>query len=205
MCCFDFDGLLADTAALWNRAYADLCSLNGVGAEELDPAPLAGASVASAALALSDQLGVEVDSAALLESLQTHFRAEPPRALPGVTTLLERLPRRMPALVVTNGPKALVERSLVGLGLRSRFAAVISAEDVERAKPAPDVYVTACRYAAVPRANAIAFEDSPTGLRSARAAGLRVVGVPANGHSLDADLVVERIDDPQVFSYLGLT
>ena len=55
---------------------------------------------------------------------------------------------------------------------------VTSGQDLERPKPAPDVYLAACSALGVDPADVIAFEDSPTGVRSARAAGLTVVGIP---------------------------
>jgi HAD superfamily hydrolase (TIGR01509 family) len=203
-CCFDFDGLLVDTAALWERAYADVCAAIGVLASRIDLAALHGASVPSAAGMLSQQLEVEIQPDRLLRCLTRAFRAAPPVVLPGVGTLLGALTGCMRLLVVTNGPRQLVEESLIAAGLDHHFDAVVSAELVDRPKPAPDVYLAACREVAARPSDAVAFEDSSTGARSARAAGLRRVGVPSNGAVLEADLVVPRLDDPRVFAYLGL-
>jgi len=71
----------------------------------------------------------------------------------------------------------VLERS----GLRERFAAVVSSEEVPRGKPAPDVYLEAARRLAVAPQHCVAIEDSSNGLRSAAAAAMAVIAVPNRG------------------------
>jgi beta-phosphoglucomutase-like phosphatase (HAD superfamily) len=81
----------------------------------------------------------------------------------------------------------------------------VSGDEVAELKPAPDVYLEACRQLGVRPADAVALEDSPTGVASARAAGLLVVGIPSvPGVSLDADLVADSLEDRAVRDALGL-
>lgn len=203
-CCFDFDGLLVGTAAQWARAYKQACTNGGGLVSRIDLAPLQGASVPAAAAALSHQVGVPIDPTQLLHALTEAFRSALPSVLPGAKTLLDALVGATRLIVVTNGPGTLVEESLTLLGLYHYFDSIVSADRVSEPKPAPDVYLAACREAGVSPCDAVAFEDSPTGARSARSAGLRVVGVPTSAEPLDADLVVARLDDSQVLLYLGL-
>jgi beta-phosphoglucomutase-like phosphatase (HAD superfamily) len=82
----------------------------------------------------------------------------------------------------------------------------VSADDVERPKPAPDVYLEACRSLGAEPADAVALEDTATGLAAARAAGMRTVGVPSvSTAALEADLVAGSLLDPAVLAFLGLT
>ena len=78
-------------------------------------------------------------------------------------------------------------------------AQAVGARDVERAKPRPDLYLEALGLLGVPAAEAIAFEDSPNGIRAARAAGIFCVGIPNEvTRSLgleEADLVVDSLAD----------
>jgi beta-phosphoglucomutase-like phosphatase (HAD superfamily) len=76
---------------------------------------------------------------------------------------------------------------------------VLGVDDVARPKPAPDLYLAACAGLGVAPADAIALEDSPPGVMSARAAGLRVIGIPSiPGVTLPADLVAASLADPAV-------
>jgi HAD superfamily hydrolase (TIGR01509 family) len=119
---------------------------------------------------------------------------------PGVVELLaEAAERGIPCAVASSSPREWVEGHLERLELSPRFVAVRTRDDVEpgRAKPAPDLYLAACRAAGGEPGRCIALEDAPQGIASARAAGMKVVGVAAGLTSelpLDgADLVVPSL------------
>ena len=81
-----------------------------------------------------------------------------------------------------------------------------SADDVERPKPAPDIYLEACRRLSADPADAVALEDTATGLAAARAAGMRTIGVPSvSTAALEADPIAGSLLDPAVLAALGLT
>ena len=86
------------------------------------------------------------------------------------------------------------------------FEVVVAADDVPEPKPSPDVYLRACELLGAEPSRSIALEDSPTGVASARAAGMFVIGIPSfPGVVLDgADLVGESLADPLVRRALGL-
>jgi HAD superfamily hydrolase (TIGR01509 family) len=202
---FDCDGLLVDSAACWHRAYATLAAERGRTLAELDLAALAGASVGDAAKRLGEDLGAPFDPESLRRLLLRTFAATPPRPLPGAVELITALAARGPVGVASNAPAALVEGVLADLDLRRMVRTVVSAERVGSAKPAPDVYLEACRRLAVGPSDAIAFEDSPPGAAAARAAGLFVVAVPSDADlEIDADLTIGRLDDPRLLRYLQL-
>jgi len=79
--------------------------------------------------------------------------------------------------VVTNAPPDNADVMLRAIGLRHHFEVVISGEECPRGKPHPDPYLAALDQLGVTADEALAFEDSPSGLASAVAAGIRVVGV----------------------------
>ena len=82
------------------------------------------------------------------------------------------------------------------------FAVVVTADDVDHAKPAPDLYLRACADLAAEPARSVAFEDSRTGIASARAGGLFVVGAPVRpGSTLDADALYGSLADPDLQSW----
>ncbi len=95
----------------------------------------------------------------------------------GVRDLVDALEGRVALAVASNTSADLVRSALDAVGLPA-LGVIVSGQDLGRPKPAPDVYVAACRALGVAPADAIAFEDSPMGVQSALAAGLFVVGVP---------------------------
>jgi len=102
-------------------------------------------------------------------------RLEPLR---GLLTLLDRIDARgIVAGVATSGPRANVEHTLGELGIGHRFAAIARGDQVERGKPAPDVFLHAARLLDVEPADCLAFEDAPLGVAAAVAAGMRCVAV----------------------------
>lgn len=103
--------------------------------------------------------------------------------LAGITTLLDALAAAGVRVgVVTNAPREAAAHTLGVAGLAGRFGVVVVADDVARPKPDAAPYVAGCRAVGVPPGEAIAFEDSPSGVTSAVAAGLLTIGV-ATGHA----------------------
>ena len=196
---FDFDGLIADTQTCWHDAYRAVLGRRGrqIGAEPL--AQLAGASVREAAV------GLDVPPDELRTALRGAFASATIAPLPGVEALIARLHEELPLAVATNGPHDVVLGALRRMRLDAAFSAVVSAEALPREKPAPDVYLEACRALAVEPARAVAFEDSAIGVTAARRAGLRVVQVaPSASERADADLRLARLDDPRLLAFLDL-
>ena len=110
----------------------------------------------------------------------------------------------IPIAVASNSPRRFVDAALRSAALDYLFTVVITADDVDQAKPAPDLYLQACAELSAEPAHSVAFEDSRTGAASARAAGLFVVGVPsAPGGTLDADALYGSLADPGLQSWAG--
>src|SRR5262249_62384806 len=110
--------------------------------------------------------------------------------------------------IATSSSAAYVARVLGPHGVLHRFAFVLTCEDVRQGKPAPEVYEkAAARFGHAP-GEMVVLEDSPNGLRAAKAAGARRVGVPHARVPLDAlagaDAVVPSLDAPELGELLGL-
>jgi HAD superfamily hydrolase (TIGR01509 family) len=113
----------------------------------------------------------------------------------GITDLLDLLTAHdVPAGVASSSPARWVVPALERIKLRGRFGAVVTAEDVSRRKPAPDVYLEATRRLAANPVRSIAIEDSGPGVAAARAAGMKTIAIPhwlTERHDLSsADLLV---------------
>lgn len=123
--------------------------------------------------------------------------------LPGVVPLLAALRNHGIRTAVASSSRARRVRDLLTtVGLASQFDAIAGGDEVAHAKPAPDVYLLACRRLGVRPDACVALEDSENGVRAAVAAGMRCIAVPSPlTRGLDfsaADLVVETLDQVTV-------
>jgi HAD superfamily hydrolase (TIGR01509 family) len=208
---FDCDGLLVDTETAWTRAERVLYERRGVEftiehKRELigTSGPVAQALVErhlSMAPGSGDTLQREMRELALFEIK----RAAPP--MPGAHELVDALRAAgTPIALASNSPHMLLRPSLEGAGFAESFDAVVSAEDVETGKPAPDIYLEACRRLGADPRRSVALEDSPSGVAAAIAAGMFVIGVPSlEGVELrKASLLADSLLAPEVHEAVGL-
>ena len=202
---FDFDGLILDTETCTYETTAGIFAEHG---ETLDLAwwhsIIGTADHPHWSEMLADRLGRPVDRAALVDRREAR-RLEILRGLPpcaGVVELLDAAAvEGVPTAVASSSGLDWVGGHLDRLGLRSRFAAVVTRDDLgggeSRTKPAPDLFLLAAERLGVDLAHCVAFEDSPNGVAAARAAGMVVVGVPgpmtAGLDMSAADLVVPSL------------
>jgi HAD superfamily hydrolase (TIGR01509 family) len=210
---FDNDGLLLDTEQAWTRAEQTLFARREREFTIEHKRSLIGSSRSIAAVKLEAMLAREGEGEMLMDELHELVMEEvlagvPPR--PGALELLWRLAEAgMDLALASNSERAFVERTLSGAGLLhdGPFQTIITAEDVQHPKPAPDIYLEACRRLGVEPSDSVALEDSPTGVASAAAAGLFVIGVPylADTPLPEADLLIASLADPVVARALGLT
>jgi len=122
--------------------------------------------------------------------------------LPGVRVWLERLEAAGIACGIgSSTEKKNVELGLRILGLERFFVTAVTAEDVQRGKPAPDVFLEVARRLGAEAGRCVVFEDAPAGVEAGRAAGMKVVGVTTThpgGHLEGVDREVERLDELRV-------
>jgi len=123
-------------------------------------------------------------------------------ALPGVKPWLETLRAEgIPCVIASSTHRENITTTLEVLGLGEFFAGAITAEDVKRGKPDPEVFLTAARRIEVEPAHAVVFEDALVGIAAAHAAGMRVVAVATTEPReklAHADWVVDRLDQLSV-------
>jgi HAD superfamily hydrolase (TIGR01509 family) len=200
---FDCDGLLLDTESRWTIAERGVVeSLGGVWSADLKER-LLGTSLARTSRILADHMGLEPDAEpgigeAIMDRYEVVLETHSIDPLAGVEALLSELGRRrVPLAVASNTPARFTRHALRASGLPvDVFSTVVCAGDDGLApKPAPDVYLAACRALRLDPGECVAFEDSPTGAAAARSAGMRVVGVPSlAGQTFEADVVLGSLD-----------
>jgi HAD superfamily hydrolase (TIGR01509 family) len=202
---FDLDGVLVDSEQVWDEARKRVVSEHGGTWTERATRDMLGMSSQERTVYLVEQLGVALTADeindAVVEAMLAGYDEHLP-LLPGAQEAIERLGRDYTLGLASSSNRPVIDLVLSELGVAGRFAATVSSEEVERGKPAPDVYLEALRRLGVEHAAAI--EDSEAGIRSAHAAGLRVIAVPnphfpPSGEALAlADEVVPNLDAVQI-------
>lgn len=201
---FDFDGVLVDSEPGWSRAEARLLARRGQLYTETDRLATVGRSIDQGATLYAERLGLPPDQvAALRAELEALAREEylgGVAVCPGAVELVAALRPHMRLALASNTDRPLIELVLARSPFASSFEVVVTRDDVDRPKPSPDLYALACRRIGVSPSDAIAFEDSVSGVLAAKAAGLSVVAVPQlPGLDLDAaDLIVSSLADLRV-------
>jgi HAD superfamily hydrolase (TIGR01509 family) len=137
-------------------------------------------------------LDVEEINREVVRRLQTIYRERLP-LVAGAREAVERLAARWSLGLASSSNREVIDLVLSAAGWSGEFAASVSSEEVERGKPAPDVYLEAARRLGVRPENVVAIEDSANGIRSAKAAGMRVVAIP-NPHFPPPDDVLAQAD-----------
>ena len=197
---FDLDGLLLDTEPGWRRAEAELLRRHGDSFTEADAVASLGSPVEAVIARYSERLGLgDEGRAGLFAELMELARLEyagPIAMRSGAFELLSALRGLVALGIASNTPRELVALALQSTGLVASFDTVVTADDVARPKPAPDVYVEACRQLGVQPSETVALEDSAVGISAARLAGLMVIAIPesevadvSEAHRVAASLV----------------
>ena len=178
---FDLDGVLLDSEHVWDAVREQLVRERGGRWHDRAQRNMMGMSSHEWARYMHDELGVpdtpEEISAGVVRRLERLYRERLP-TVPGAREAVERLAEHWPLGVASSSNRELIDLALELLGVADAFAATVSSEEVERGKPAPDVYIEAARRLAIQPSQAAAIEDSHNGILAAKAADLRVLAIP---------------------------
>jgi putative hydrolase of the HAD superfamily len=197
---FDFDGLILDTETVEFEVIDELYGEHGHRlARERWVLNLGTHGHTDLYDDLAALVGRPLDLAALRERQRAMYltRCDALALRPGLTDLLDAARRRGLALAVASSSgSGWVGRWLERHNIRHYFGCVRTSNDVQRVKPAPDLFLSAAECLGVAPEHCVVFEDSPNGMRAAAAAGMRCVAVPI---ALMADYAL-----PPVTLQLGL-
>jgi HAD superfamily hydrolase (TIGR01509 family) len=178
---FDLDGLLIETEELWDQVREALARERGGRWSERAQRDMMGMSSPEWSRYMHEEVGLAEPPAEInrlvVDRMAARYRERLP-LLPGAIRAVERLATTWPLGVASSSNRPLIDLVLELSGLAPRFRATVSSEEVARGKPAPDVYLEAARRLGVEPARAAAIEDSEAGIRSAAAAGMRVIAIP---------------------------
>jgi HAD superfamily hydrolase (TIGR01509 family) len=177
----DLDGVLVDSEQVWDAARRELVDERGGVWRDDATRAMMGMSSLEWSRYMHDELGVDLEpaaiSAAVVAKLEQLYRRELP-LLPGAREAVRALATRWPLGLASSSNREIIDLVLELAGLADAFTATVSSEEVPRGKPAPDVYLEAARRLEVAPGDCAAVEDSTNGLRAAAAAGMTVIALP---------------------------
>lgn len=197
------DGLLLDTENLWHGAEVELFERHGGEFTWDDKMAVIGTSGDFTAHYFADRLGQPRErGTALVEEMIGLMHDRVRRAVetrPGAVELMSGL-REMGDVrlgLASNSPRFLVDAALTSARMTDAFDAIVTSDDVARPKPAPDIYRLVCEQLGVSPSEALALEDSASGVAAAKAAGLTCIGVPqyAETDVSAADCVIDSLEE----------
>jgi HAD superfamily hydrolase (TIGR01509 family) len=204
---FDLDGVIVETEEVWDEVREAYVRERGGRYDPEAQRAMMGMSSLEWSRFIHEELGVPDGPAQISEDVVRLMLARYREQLPlidGAAEAVERLAARWPLGVASSSNRTLIDAVLDLSGLRTFFRATVSSEEVPRGKPAPDVYLEAARRLGVPATACAAVEDSHNGIRSAKAAGMRVIAIPNPSFPPDeealatADVVLGSIDELSV-------
>ena len=178
---FDLDGVLVDSEQVWDEVREQLARERGGRWHERAQADMMGMSSTEWSRYMHDVIGLDDSpdaiNAEVVRRLLGRYRESLP-LLPGAIEAVERLARAWPLGLASSSNREVIDAVLDEAGLGGFFRATVSSEEVERGKPAPDVYLEAARRLDAEPGRCAAVEDSSNGIRSAAAAGMKVIAMP---------------------------
>lgn len=201
----DLDGTLAETDSLHYPAWADLLKPHGIEVdEEFYKERISGRLNPDILKEFLPHLS-EAEIHQMAESKEEDFRrrAKDLEPLDGLRPFLEKARKRgLMLAVVTNAPKENVTAILGGLDIQEAFYDTFLAEEAGAGKPDPAAYLAALEGLELAPEEAIAFEDSASGITSAVGAGIQTVGIasthdPAKLREAGVFMVSEDFSDPE--------
>jgi HAD superfamily hydrolase (TIGR01509 family) len=201
---FDLDGVLIQSEEVWDEVREQYVRGRGGRYDTEIQRAMMGMSSTEWSRYLHDAAGVPDEPAAINDQVAhlmlARYHDHLP-LIPGARDAVTRLARDFTLGLASSSNRPIIDGVLEAAGLTRCFAATVSSEEVAHGKPAPDVYLEAARRLGIAPERCAAVEDSHGGIRSARAAGMRVLAIPNPTYPPDAeslaqaDLVLDSLDD----------
>ena len=201
---FDLDGVLLASEEVWDEVREAYVRERGGRYDDVIQRAMMGMSSTEWSRYLHETAGVPDEPEQINEEVVQRMLASYREHLPlidGATDAVNRLAARYPLGLASSSNREIIDTVLGVAGIAACFNATVSSEEVAHGKPAPDVYLEAARRLGVEPTRCAAIEDSHGGIRSAKAAGMRVIAIPNPSYPPDedslakADTVIRSLDE----------
>lgn len=180
---FDCDGTLVDSMRAHFDAWCEALSLFGAGGVFKEDVffAMGGRPTRDIVVELNDEYDLRLDPQAVAFAKREAFlkRLHTITLIDEVAAFAQSLRGKVPMAIASGGSRMVVEKTLQTVGISDWFDEVVTADDVREGKPAPDMFLHAARLLGVPAMKCLALEDAPSGILSARLAGMQVLAIPS--------------------------
>jgi HAD superfamily hydrolase (TIGR01509 family) len=191
---FDLDGVLIQSEEVWDSVRERYTRERGGRYDEEIQRAMMGMSSTEWSRYLHDVAGIpdepEEINVEVVRRMLGAYEAELP-LIDGAQEAVRRLAGEFRLAVASSSNRPLIDAVLQAAELEPYFEATVSSEEVAHGKPAPDVYLEAARRLGVEPAHCAAVEDSHGGIRSAKAAGMRVIAIPNPSYPPDDESLAQ--------------
>jgi HAD superfamily hydrolase (TIGR01509 family) len=197
--------VLVDSEIWWDEVRQAFAAKHGRAWDRADRAAVMGANSRAWARIMRERLDLDMPEAeierAIVDGVVARYRAEGAPLIDGAVEAVRRIAATLPVAVASSAHRAVIDAALETTGLADLFEVVVSSDEVEHGKPAPDVYLETARRLGRAPLSCLVVEDSLNGVKAAKAAGMAVVLVPnasvppAPGATELADVVLPRLAD----------
>ena len=201
---FDLDGVLVQSEELWDAARRELAEEHEIEWPDDATDAMMGMSLKEWSRYMHDEVGVPESpdeiNRKVLGWVEQRYRDDLPW-IDGAREAVRRIGKDFPLGLATSSNREIIDIVVEVGGFGDLLEVTVSSEEVERGKPAPDVYLEATTRMGVDPKRTAAVEDSTNGLLAARAAGMRVIAIPNDAHPpadkglMAADAVLGSIED----------
>lgn len=176
---FDCDGTIADTMPAHYKAWVQALGEHNVEFPEAMFYEMGGIPTPRIIELLNERHGHNMPVMETVDYKESLFEKLIPQVMPiePVVNVIREYDGKLPMAVATGGFRHICHKTLDVLGLRHKFKAIVTAEDVTHGKPSPDIFLEAARKLGVDPKLCLAFEDANLGVQAAEAAGMQVVDV----------------------------
>jgi len=201
---FDLDGVLLASEEVWDEVREEYVRERGGRYDEEIQRAMMGMSSTEWSRYLHETAGVPDEPETINEDVVRRMLDAYLTHLPlidGAVDAVKRLATNYPLGLASSSNREIIDTVLDVAGIADCFKATVSSEEVAQGKPAPDVYLEAARRLGVDPTRCAAIEDSHGGIRSAKAAGMRVIAIPNPSYPPDeeslaqADEVIRSLDE----------
>lgn len=200
---FDMDGLLIDNEPIWRRAHQTVLAKRGFSVSENDVRHMAGKGTLHIVECWRERFNGwrPEDDETVCQEIFDAVASDVGRTgveLPGATALVKVLYKKhIPLAVASSSPLFLISLTLKKLGIDTYIPIIHSGVDEVHPKPAPDVYLSAAKSLGIVSNECLVFEDSPSGITAAKAAGMTCIAVPEPGRKAslfsEADSIIPSL------------
>lgn len=193
---YDMDGVLVDSEVYWFKARVDFAQMLGKIWTHDDQRAAMGRSTIEWAAVMQERLRLEMSLDEIMDAIISRVRTQYDERMPdrpGALASVRKLAAsgRFRMGLASGSPTSVIQHVLALTELDTLFEVMVYGDDMKQGKPAPDIYIEAMKQLGVTNpSRAVGIEDSGNGIRSLKAAGMKIVAAPSPAFPLSEDILV---------------